>query len=142
MVAVAYRIPDAIEQRNRTLAEAFKKRGAIDPAIVPDELAGKRHYLATAAEVREMTEEDGLVEIEAVINTDEVDRYGTIVDPAGCITENYLKNPVLLWAHGCDFAAGIGTMPIGEVVSLQMSGSQIIARIRFFDTKSGSEIGE
>ena len=45
----------------------------------------------------------------AVISTATIDRVGDVLVPMGCQTENYEKNPVVLWAHGLD---GIG-QPIG-----------------------------
>ena len=35
----------------------------------------------------------------AIASTDAVDRYGDIVDQNGWMLEDYMKNPVMLWAH-------------------------------------------
>lgn len=45
----------------------------------------------------------------AVISTATIDRVGDVLVPTGCQTENYEKNPVVLWAHGLE---AIG-QPIG-----------------------------
>lgn len=45
----------------------------------------------------------------AVISTATIDRVGDVLVPTGCVTDNYEKNPVVLWAHGME---GIG-QPIG-----------------------------
>ena len=36
---------------------------------------------------------------EAMVSTEAVDRAGDIVRAAGAVLENYLKNPVVMWAH-------------------------------------------
>ncbi len=69
--------------------------------------------------------------IEAVINTSDVDRYETIVEPMGADLENFRKNPILLWAHGNDFA--IGSWPVGTVPKLKVTKKEIIALV-VFDT--------
>jgi hypothetical protein len=48
----------------------------------------------------------------ARINTDAVDSYNTVVDPAGMERGEYIKNPVVLWEHGKDAARG--RVPIGR----------------------------
>ena len=67
--------------------------------------------------------------IEAVINTKTIDRYGTIVDPAGCDFKHYAENPILLWQHGFDF--GIGYWPVGTVVDLSRSSENIVVQVQF-----------
>ena len=37
--------------------------------------------------------------VERYISTRSVDRDAEVLDPAGCIVDAYLKNPVVLWAH-------------------------------------------
>lgn len=65
------------------------------------------------------------------IGSDEsVDRDGDIIDVAGWDTNNYMKNPVVLWAHN------IGAMempPIGKTVSLNkdIQNKQLIFDIKF-----------
>jgi hypothetical protein len=46
----------------------------------------------------------------AVISTATIDRVGDVLVPLGCRTENFAKNPVVLWAHGLEgIAQPIGT---------------------------------
>lgn len=67
--------------------------------------------------------------IEAVINTDDVDRYGTIVDPRGGRLDSFMANPVLQWSHGLD--AEIGTWTVGRVLSIVRSDRALVARLQF-----------
>ncbi len=77
--------------------------------------------------------------IEAVINTNDVDRFETVVEPKGADLTNFRDNPILLWAHGNDFS--IGSWPVGTVAELDVTEKEIIARI-VFDTEGelGAEL--
>lgn len=75
--------------------------------------------------------------IEAVINTADVDRYQTIVDPAGAELEEYAENPVLLWQHGLD--SNIGNWPVGKVSKLN-KGAEIVAALLFDSSPLGQEL--
>jgi hypothetical protein len=110
---------------------------------VPDDI-GRQDFFAVACDVRALEEatvdnQAGLIEVEAVINTNEVDRYQTIVEPRGGRFDNYKRNPVLLWSHGMD--AAFGFIPIGQVKSLTVKDTEVVAKIVFFDTKLGRDIG-
>jgi HK97 family phage prohead protease len=60
------------------------------------------------------------------ITTEAVDRMGDIVRAAGGKLENYLKNPVVLWAH--DYA----TPPVARALSLEVTpGEGIKAQFQF-----------
>lgn len=91
-----------------------------------------------AAEIRvEVVEEGKPGKIKACINTNEIDRYDSIVEPGGAELENYLLNPVVLWMHGLDFA---GSWPVGRVTKIDRSDKSIEVELEF-DTK-GSLGGE
>ena len=63
--------------------------------------------------------------IVSTINTDAVDRYGTVVDPQGANFENYRRNPVVLYNHD-------GTsLPIGRNVWIKQQKRRIVAKTRF-----------
>jgi len=61
----------------------------------------------------------------ATINTDAVDRYMTVVDPAGAQLENYRKNPVVLFNHG-DY-----NTPIGKNLWIKANKTRLIAKTQF-----------
>ncbi len=69
--------------------------------------------------VENVNEKDGTLSV-AVATDTSVDRDGEIVDPAGLDLTNFLKNPVLLYAH--DYRSD----PIGKVISITRDGSRIL----------------
>lgn len=65
-----------------------------------DELAEKIKAVFSSefqASMKEAGEKTGTFKI--IISTNDVDRHGEIVDQSGLDVENYLTNPVVLWAH-------------------------------------------
>ena len=63
-----------------------------------------------------------------VASTEVVDRYGDIVRIAGINFDNYLKNPVVLWAHDASL------LPIGKCIDLQKTVGatpQLLITIQF-----------
>lgn len=65
------------------------------------------------------------VTFEAVITTASVDRDGQIVDPAGIDTANYMKNPVVMYAH--DYSQ----LPVAKTLELKPDGDALIAKFQF-----------
>ena len=63
----------------------------------------------------------------ATINTDGLDRYRTVVDPAGAMLDNYRKNPVVLVNHGEDTSA----LPIGKNLWIKAQKRKLIAKTQF-----------
>ena len=61
------------------------------------------------------------------ISTQAVDRDNDTVAVAGWKTDNYLKNPVVLWAH--DYSA----LPIGKCVNLSVSDGKLMGTCQFAD---------
>lgn len=62
---------------------------------------------------------------EVVISTDDLDRHGEVIEAAGWLTDSYLKNPVVLWAHDYN------ELPIGICLELRAEGNKKIAKGRF-----------
>jgi HK97 family phage prohead protease len=63
---------------------------------------------------------------EAMISTEAVDRHGDIVRATGARLENYLKNPVVLWAHDLD------APPIAKALSIEvLPGEGLKATFQF-----------
>ena len=65
--------------------------------------------------------------IRAVITTMDADRSGDVIVPAGLRnTEEYLMNPVVLWAHN-----RVGMPPIGTCEWLDVQPRRVVAETRF-----------
>lgn len=66
------------------------------------------------------------------INTSSIDRYRTVIDPAGIDLTAYKANPVVLWEHGKDPTRG--SLPIGKntwIKTIAGKTSEIRARTQF-----------
>src|SRR6266567_3463521 len=74
--------------------------------------------------------------ITVTASTETVDRYGDIVRIAGINCENYMKNPVVLWAHDANL------LPIGKAVDIQKTGGanpQLLITIQFAKAEENPE---
>lgn len=81
-------------------------------------------YKAFVAETKAVDLDLGI--FEAMISTEAVDRQGDIVRATGAKLDNYMKNPVVLWAH--DY----GEMPVARTLSIEiMAGKGLKARFQF-----------
>jgi len=67
--------------------------------------------------------EDGSIEV--TISTKAKDRYGDIVEPKGCIFENFLNNPVVTFAH--DYHS----IPIGKAEGITINDEEVLSKVRF-----------
>jgi HK97 family phage prohead protease len=63
-------------------------------------------------------------EIETVISSGTLDRHGEKIDVRGIDTTNYMKNPVVQWAHNYD------EPPIGMASKVWTRGDQLIGRFK------------
>jgi len=63
--------------------------------------------------------------VTATITTSAVDRDGEVVLPSGINLDNYLKNPVVLWAHNSS------ETPIGKALWLKANTKRIAAKVQF-----------
>ncbi|MDD5366918.1 MAG: HK97 family phage prohead protease [Gallionellaceae bacterium] len=59
------------------------------------------------------------------ISTGAVDRQHDVIDPTGWETNDYLKNPIVLWAHNYD------DLPVAKAISLGVEGNALIAEAEF-----------
>ncbi len=72
--------------------------------------------------------------VTAVISTDVVDRDNEVMKPNGANLENFMKNPVVLWAHNY-------TEPsIGKALWVKTTRKHITAKTKFADTPRAEEI--
>jgi HK97 family phage prohead protease len=67
-------------------------------------------------QVRKIDEEKHSVS--AYVSNFEWDRYGTKFLKGAYRTQNYMKNPVVLWSHNMEFVNPQGGVPIGKTVDL------------------------
>lgn len=73
----------------------------------------------------ETTDQANIVKF--VITDETVDRYGDIVRANGMVSDNYLKNPVvLMWheSHG-------GDLPVAKCIALEIVETRVIATVEF-----------
>src|SRR5438270_4075063 len=69
----------------------------------------------------------GSMTLQAVITTGDKDRAGDVVVPAGIRNaDEYLKNPVVLWAHN-----RFSLPPIGTCQRLDVQPERIVAETKF-----------
>jgi HK97 family phage prohead protease len=65
--------------------------------------------------------------IKFIISTGDPDREKDVISPDGWNTSNYLKNPVVLFAH--DY----GSLPVARATNVRLDGSNLIAEAEFAD---------
>jgi HK97 family phage prohead protease len=80
-------------------------------------------YTTLNVKVKEVDAEN--FRIRAVFSTPDVDRHGEIVKQEGWKLDNFLKNPVVLWAHDMYAPA------IGKVVEIGINGGNLEGMIQF-----------
>lgn len=75
--------------------------------------------------VKQIDEEQGIISF--VLTTDDVDRDGDVVIPMGVQMENFLKNPVFLWAHDLTIP------PLGKILTdtIIVTEKNITADVKF-----------
>lgn len=83
----------------------------------------KKHFTGYV-EKDSIDEKRGILSV-AVATDFGVDRDGEIVDPSGLNFDNFLKNPVLLYAH--DYRSD----PIGKVLEIKRDGSRVLFTPQF-----------
>src|SRR5581483_1042101 len=80
-------------------------------------------------EVRAAEGEGSEGKLTAVINTDDIDRYQSIIEPSGGSFDDYRANPVLQYMHGLDYA--VGSWPVGRVNEIRRNAKQIEVDLEF-----------
>lgn len=69
-----------------------------------------------------------------VISSSAIDRDKEVLLPKGVKLENYLKNPVVLWAHKSD------QLPIGKTLWLRVFKDSIKAKVKFANTAMANDV--
>lgn len=80
------------------------------------------------------TEQDGKKVWSAIASTNKLDRDEDVLLPMGCMYENFMKNPVMLFIHGYK------QLPVGVVKSLNATKDALIFTFTFNDTEIGKEL--
>lgn len=76
--------------------------------------------------------------VTAVINEGGVDRYGTVIVPAGAQWNNFMRaGPAVLWEHGKDVR---GRMPVAHCDQIRLSGGKLVADMTFKSDKFAQEV--
>lgn len=70
----------------------------------------------------------------ATISSNAKDRQGEVLEPKGVDLKNYLKNPVVLWAH--DYSLP----PIGKALWVRRDGDTVVSKVQFAKTPFAQEI--
>jgi len=68
------------------------------------------------------------------ISTRTQDRDEDILEPNGCRLDNYMKNPVVLFAH--DYRS----LPVGRSKTISVTADAVVAEVEFAPTQMGQEI--
>ncbi|MDQ3158800.1 MAG: hypothetical protein M3P98_01525 [bacterium] len=95
------------------MKDAFKK---LTEEIKAEILATTKDFVE---KTKEAASESGTFKF--IISTDDVDRQGEVVDQKGWELDNYMANPIVLWAH--DYKS----LPIGIATSIKQEGNKLIA---------------
>jgi len=69
-----------------------------------------------------------------IISTGKVDRDNDVVSVAGWNLTNYLKNPVVLWAHDYD------SLPLARAVDVRIEGANLVATAEFADHEMANTV--
>lgn len=89
---------------------------------MPDHL----QRLMTTLDVREVDEERR--EITAMVSTETVDTYDTVLLASGAVLDRFMRNPVVLFGHD------MGQPPVGNAKSIEaIDGEGLLAVTRFHD---------
>lgn len=88
--------------------------------------------------VLERLESDGDVE-RIRITTNAVDRMGDIIEADGWELANYLRNPVVLWAHDGHGWTPAGGVPIATTLGIEQDDEGLIARFVFREAANDAD---
>lgn len=91
----------------------------------------KRQY-AEICKVASIEEDERTVT--AVISSDAIDRDREVLMPKGVNTDNYEKNPVVLWSHDA------ASPPIGKALWIKKGTKKITAKLKFAMTERAEEV--
>lgn len=88
-----------------------------------------KEFIAISVEV-----DDEERTVTAAISTGGIDRDQEVLLPKGAMFENFIKNPIVLWAHSHS------ETPIGKALWIKRQGNKIIAKTKFALTTKAQEV--
>ncbi len=94
-----------------------------------------RSYVATIEDVR-----PGERSVVSKINTRAVDRFRTVIEPAGLDLTAFRSNPVVLWEHGKDPARGHVPVARNKWIKVDRAAGTVIAKTIFRDDAYSDEL--
>lgn len=94
---------------------------------------GPRCYMAPC-QCEVTGSDDGEHRLRVTMTTSARDRHGDILEPGGAQVADFLKNPVVLWAHE------YRELPIGRVTALVREGAALKAEMLFAPTPFAQEV--
>jgi HK97 family phage prohead protease len=68
---------------------------------------------------------------DVLISTDSLDRQNDTINQGGWMTDNYMRNPVVMWAHDYYGMTPSGGVPVGLTHSLRLDPQGLIANFSF-----------
>ena len=105
-----------------TLDELLKRHGARDTLTRGGDTAfGLRKNTASTAKSVDREART----IDFVVSNGSVDRDGDIIDPAGWVLDDYVKNPVVLWGHNSTAPA------VAQAIEIGVQNDALVARAQF-----------
>lgn len=90
--------------------------------------------LFITGEQKSVVNADDLIIHGIIGSTGIIDRQGESVNPQGWQLDNYMKNPVVLYAH--DYSS----LPIGKAIKVEIKNNQLVFDIQFANTEMGRAV--
>lgn len=91
-------------------------------------------YTLTCAIDRQEKGGDGIEKYHALASTDALDRDGDVMLAEGCIVEEFMKNPVMLFIHN------YRQVPVAKVLSLDITPGKVAFDFTFAETDIAKEL--
>ena len=73
---------------------------------------------------------------QVIASTNSIDRQGDSIDQSGWQLANYLKNPVMLWAHNYD------ELPVAKALQIDVVNDQLIATFQFASAEANPKAAQ
>ena len=97
----------------------------------PDDIILRKEAIASNVS----TLDESTATVECVISTDDIDRQGDMVIPAGLDITDYVKNPKVLFNHDHSL------LPVAKCTEITVKNNKVVAKVQFaVDTTLGGEI--